>query len=269
MADLPQVTARLPSRVVASYPRWVNGAGIPTGLGTLLKKLGLILKVDKPNIGAQANVPEGKRGAQSAKRTQGDPLVDEGTVRVGLGYGGEDLRTSRKNVSEQKNVGQFLKETQGGRHALGAHDTSNAAREAWDSVHDALNPFAEAMAEPHEAALPREEARQEARLHAHRETTEAEPPMVEIEPEAEDKRQPEDQDEEEKPGGGWVAEELEGEEDDEPPRNLRSADVLDEQNRCRHGLLEGDRCLRRAVKGTPYCRAHAASVPQGPTFDRE
>src|SRR5689334_20116985 len=44
---------------------------------------------------------------------------------------------------------------------------------------------------------------------------------------------------------------------------IRDMDVLNERSRCKGQLEGGDRCLRRAVDGTPYCREHALGFQIG------
>lgn len=60
-------------------------------------------------------------------------------------------------------------------------------------------------------------------------------------------------------GAAWFLEQRELEDEHKPAGGLRQADALDENSRCRGILEDGNRCLRRAQQGTPYCPAHAAA----------
>ena len=242
----------------------MGGGGSPTGLGALFRKLGLILPHKKP--GAPGDLRP--RSAAPAKPPRGARLGDHGALRVGHGYGGEDLRTSRKNANERAHVDKFLREMPGGgRRRLGAHE---ATPRTADAAGEGETPLADLEAERLNLAARRDEARAETQMFARGDIADdGDRPVLDFDPDGRERRQSSDQDDEDRPGAGWIAEELEGEEEDERRRGLRTVDTLDEPGRCRHGLPDGERCLRRAIEGTPYCRAHAASVPHDPTFTRE
>lgn len=239
------------------------------GLGALLQMLGLAQKgaegaEGKPGAEGQAEakglVAQGKEGLP-----KGAQLGPDGEVLAGLGYNGADKETGEKNVNEKQNVERFLKDTTVERSKdenpfskLGERATEEAAPK------EQLAEQAEA-AETKEAAdgeIRREEANEEARVVGQQTEAKEAKEQSEVE-DAREQQHQQDDDEEEKPGAGWVAEELEDEEQ-ERRKGLRMDDPLGEVHRCRHTLEDGTGCLRKPVSGTPYCREHAVLIVPRP-----
>ena len=73
--------------------------------------------------------------------------------------------------------------------------------------------------------------------------------------------QDQSEDEEDRPGAGWVAEEDEQEEEDKKDGGYQER-ALGEDNRCAAMISDGERCLRKPIEGTPYCRGHFAGAAE-------
>lgn len=238
---------------------------IPSGLGALLAKLGLhlptegeqlgggLVKADAQGLAAHA----GKEGALA----KGVEIGPDGELLSGLGFNGADKETPKKNIVEKANVERFLTETKVERSEKDnpfSNLGESLGREGAE-VKDKASQQKE-VAEQRETInneVRREEVADEARVVAHHEAEvkeRAEKADVEELPAREQQR---DEDEEDKPGAGWYAEELE-EEEAKHKRGLRDADIMGDTHRCHGHVADGARCLRKPVKGTPYCREHAA-----------
>ncbi len=231
------------------------GGGIPSGLGQLLAKLGLMTQPGAKGEakGMQAGQKGEAKGALDKPGLEkGALLGKDGELAAGLGFAGKDKTTNKKNQVEEANVNRFLSEVQDPemKKTLGAQDAKEPveAKETEDAPQN--------LREEKGAETRREEGREEARQLAHKEAAEEKSTRMEKDAEAQAKEREQNQEEEDRPGAGWVAEEFEGDEDEDRKRGLRDADSLGETSRCRAELSDGTGCLRKPVTGTPYCRAH-------------
>ncbi len=244
---------------------------IPAGLGALLAKLGLQAPTEEGQLGQL--LKGGALGADAKGLTalgkeglpKGMELGPDGELLSGLGYNHADKETPQKNTNEKTNVERFVHESTVER-AEQENPFANLGREGKDTkeskeTQDKLAEQTE-VADRREAVdgeVRRDEVADEARVLGQHEAEmkeKADGKEVE-EPEARDQQQQRDEDEEDKPGAGWVAEELE-EEEAKHKRGLKDADVMGDVHRCKGTLDDGTGCLRKPLKGTPYCREHAA-----------
>ncbi len=242
---------------------------IPAGLGALLAKLGLqapgedgealgkLLQGDAAGAAAHGLTAKGKEGALP----KGMELGPDGELLSGLGYNNADKESGAKNANEKTNVERFVQESSVER-AEPENPFTNLGREGKEKT-ETKEKLAEQteVAEQREAKdgeVRRDEVADEARvLGQHEAAKEERVDKKEVdEAEARDQSQQQDDDEEDKPGAGWVAEELEDEE--HRKRGLYEGDPLGDVHRCRGTLHDGTPCLRKPVKGAPYCREHAA-----------
>lgn len=246
----------------------VRGAGLPSGLTSLLMKLGLTGKmadgkglVAKGEKGMEGSAKEG--GAEGPGK--GALMGEDGALLSGLGYNTADHRSSAKNISERANLEKFLKEMgpetgakgelkePGAEQSKGAEakdkaETPGQPKEAKDAPAD--NNKSEARRETADEARVQgqAEAKEAAEARETRETQEAESGQQQ-------RQQKDEQDEEDKPGAGWLAEEFE-ERDEDRKAGLRTPDAMGNPNQCRGTLDDGSRCLRKPVKGMQHCREH-------------
>lgn len=205
---------------------------------------------------------EGPEGA-----SKGEALTEDGGLLAGVGYNTQDRRTSRKNVAERANLERFLKEMDG--EDAGETGKAQANDQGPEAKKDEAKPKTEAK-EAREAkeqgpeqnrAEAKREGPEDGRVQGQAEAQEAaeaheakEPQEAEAEHQGGGRGQDEE-DERDKPGGAWVAEELEDKSDKDNVA-LKSPDALADAHRCRGSLEDGSRCLRRVVKGSHYCREH-------------
>lgn len=245
----------------------VRGGGIPPGLQGLLVKLGVLGKMAEGQslVGKAAKGMKGKEGADGKGPGKGGALTEDGALLTGLGYNTVDHRSTAKNVAERANLERFLaemgpeagKEQGQAKQGKGGEEAAAKAtkREGGDPTAEAKDPAGAEQARTEGPSERAEEGRVVGRHETQeaaerRETKEAEEPQTD----QHGGRGQDDDEDQDKPGGGWVAEELE-ERDDEKVA-LRNPDVLADQHRCRASLGDGSRCLRRSVKGSQYCREH-------------
>ncbi len=236
---------------------------IPSGLRALLSQMGLFTG-GAPKQGAPT---AGKASAMKAEQgpARGEAMGPEGLLLAGLGYSSRDRRTDQKNVAERSNLTRFLREQLRDGPALKGSDLAadegllkELAREESAQAR-AEGEAGEAREPGADRELRAQERREDARLQGQKEASEKAEARETAEPkEAEQQRQQEEQDEDDRPGAGWVMEEAEDEERAARP-GLRLDDALGDANRCRAHLDDGQRCLRKPVAGTPYCREHAFS----------
>lgn len=246
---------------------------IPPGLGALLAKLGLQAPTDEAQLGQL--LKGGQLGADAKGLTalgkeglpKGMELGPDGELLSGLGYNSADKESPQKNANEKTNVERFVHESSVER-AEQDNPFTNLGREAKESRETEQKETKDKTTEQTETAdrrdakegdVRREEAKEDARVVGQQEAEmkeTAERRDVE-EAEARDRQQEREDDEEDKPGAGWVAEEFE-EEEAKHKRGLRDADVMGDVHRCKGTLDDGTGCLRKPLKGTPYCREHAA-----------
>jgi hypothetical protein len=231
--------------------------GIPGGIGGLLGKLGLLGKgpaaADEGKVAAQALKAEGGE-AEKPGLPRGALLGEDGALLAGLGYNPADRHTDQKNVAEKNAVARFLEELGGdapatapGNPREGATETKGETREA--EARENTAPEEKRSEERGErAAGPAEEPREARRA---KEPEEAER-QRERDRDGQEKREDEDAQ-----AQGWVAEEQE-QEAPRKRRGLREADALGEHHRCRGHGDDGGQCLRKPVRGSAYCREHAA-----------
>ena len=207
---------------------------------------------------------EGKDGAKTEK---GALLGADGALLAGLGFNIKDHRTSAKNVAEQANLERFLQEMNGEPKELGGKKGAEegpmaqkgAAREGKEARGEAKDAPADAKAaeQPRDKA---DEARVQGRAEAQEPAAAREAPeKAEAEQQGQQQHRDDQSDDEDKPGGAWIMEEIEGEQV-VGKRGLRSADALGHAHRCNGTIEDGTRCLRKPVKGTPYCREHFVPV---------
>lgn len=235
---------------------------IPTGgLGALLGRL-----LGKPGGGEVEGKASGLKTADGGEGekpglAKGSLLGEDGALLAGLGYNPADKRTGLKNVAEKENLARFLQEL--GREPKeakpGLEKKEEPATDAKRAEAGAERAEAKEQREQVDKEIRREERAEEAKAQAQHEAKEQRETRESAEAKEQQRQQRDEEDEEDKPGAGWVQEEIEGEEEEGGRRGMRQQDALGDPHRC-HGLLEdGHRCLRRPVKGTPYCPEHAAA----------
>lgn len=248
----------------------MRGGGIPSGLTALLMKLGMVQKGPGGPGGPVKGEAKGLEGEtkDAAKAEKGALLGQEGALLAGLGYNIKDHRTSAKNVAEQANLERFLHEMEGQPKELGAKKgeegpqglkkgaegkEAREGREGKETQAEARGP--ERARDKAEDGRVQGQAEAKEAAEARRETE-----AKETEGQGQHKQQQDDQqDQDDKPGGAWIPEELEGQEISSK-RGLRASDSLGEAHRCSGTLDDGTRCLRKPVKGTPYCREHFVPI---------
>lgn len=237
-------------------------------------KLGMLQKGAGGPGGLVKGEAKGMEGETKdpSKLEKGTLMGADGALLAGLGYNPKDHRTSAKNVAEQANLERFLHEMEGDPKEIGAKKGEEApqtqkkgeakegreAREGRDGKEAATENRGpdRARDKADDARIQGQaEAKEAKESHQTKESQEAEHQQ------GQQQRRDDQQDEQDKPGGAWVAEELEGQEVSSK-RGLRAADALGEAHRCHGTMDDGTRCLRRPVKGTPYCREHF--VPLSP-----
>lgn len=232
--------------------------GIPNGLTQLLGRLGL---GGKPETKATENALTARAPDKSAGLLKGTALAN-GAVLAGLGHNPDDKHTGTRNRAERENINRFMQEAP--LTKKGEAETAQETAAKGESLHHDAH-------EMRETKELREEMRRDERIddakgvRVQEEKTEKETRSSVDAKERE--REREEERDEDRPGGAWLEEELDRDEDESPRRRgqLRQEDALGSAMRCHGQLSEGSRCLRKPVPGTPYCREHAVVLPRTPS----
>ncbi len=232
-------------------------------------KLGLGGKMPAEGKGLVSKGEKGLEGGKTKAEGKGDGkgevMGEDGALLSGLGYNTADHRSSAKNVAERSNLERFLKEMEPekGKDA----DVKEQPESAKAKDKGETKETKEAAQEQAPTETKRETA-EEAHVQGQAEAKEAAETQKskegkEAEGESQGQKQGDDTDDEDKPGMGWLAEELDGHQQ-ERKTGAKSSDILGDSTRCRGSLEDGGRCLRHPVKGDLYCREHFVPPDSGP-----
>lgn len=232
-------------------------------------KLGLGGKMPAEGKGLVSKGEKGLEGGKTKAEGKGDGkgelMGEDGALLSGLGYNTADHRSTAKNVAERSNLERFLKEME---PEKGKEANAKEQPEAAKAKDKAETKEAKETAQEQAPAETKRETAEEARVQGQAEAKEAaETPSAkegkETEGEPQGQKQGDDTDDEDKPGMGWLAEELDGQQEKDQA-GPKSSDLLGDSTRCRGSLDDGARCLRHPVKGTLYCREHFVPPDPGP-----
>lgn len=241
------------------YPGEAVAIQMNNGLAAMLSKI-----LGKPGGEGKTEVhghglKEAPAEAPGAKK--GTPLGD-GTVVHGAGYNPRDKTTPQKNVHEAENLQRFLKDPELPKKEEAANKPSDD-RDA-KAARDAERAEAKEVREAQRAEVRKDERAEDVKAHQLRDTKQEEAREERGHHEHDRHKDDKDKDDErQRHGQPYVPEDLESAE--ESPRGKYDRDALGDAARCRGTLEDGERCLRKPVAGTSYCREHyAGKLDPGP-----
>ena len=205
---------------------------------------------------------KGMKGEKAdAKNEKGAPLGDPGGhLFHGVGYGTKDARSQLKNKVEEANVNRFLESQQEAKEPTAKAKSEPETTEKREGEIDRKTEAQETR-ESRDKDVRREDQKDDARIQGRQETKEQQEQRDQKEAREKERQKDRDEDEEEKKhGSGWVLEDAEDSEDVPQKRGLGStAEVYNDNARCKGLLEDGTRCLRKPLKGVGYCREHAVN----------
>jgi hypothetical protein len=221
--------------------------GIGNALASLLGKM-----VGKA-VGGMKTDAQPKADPKTTVPEKGTPVGDRGDHLLhGVGFATKDKHTTDKNRAEASNMKTFLEHQKEAKE--GPEAKLDLGRSPDGEVADRRD--AKELRDAKDQDVRRDEAKEDAKGVAQKEAKE-ERERIETK-DKEQKQRDEREEEREKPGGAWVQEDPD-EDEQGHERKLRDADELTDQNRCKGILEDGSRCLRKPLKGLSHCREHSAS----------